>query len=75
MFNELPNQLYAANSYLDAFVDGNPDIVPWGTPCVRIEGEAYTEPDGETPKSHCAAMSGDPATNRKQSRRVARNTL
>ena len=52
--------LYAANSYLDAFVDGNPDIVPWGTPCVRIEGGAYTEPGGETPSSHCAAMPGDP---------------
>jgi len=52
--------LYAANSYLDAFVDGNPDIVPWGTPCVRIEGGAYTEPGGETPQSHCAAMPGDP---------------
>ena len=52
--------LYAANSYLDAFLDGNPDIVPWGTPCVRIEGGAYTEPGGETPDSHCAAMPGDP---------------
>ena len=52
--------LYAANSYLDAFLDGNPDIVPWGTPCVRIEGGAYTEPGGETPKSHCAALPGDP---------------
>ena len=52
--------LYAANSYLDAFLDGNPDIVPWGTPCVRIEGGAYTEPGGETPNSHCAALPGDP---------------
>jgi len=45
--------LYAANSYLDAFVDGNLDIVPWGFPCVRIEGGAYTAPEGETPKSSC----------------------
>ena len=52
--------LYAANSYLDAFLDGNPDIVPWGTPCVHIEGGAYTEPGGETPNSHCAALPGDP---------------
>jgi hypothetical protein len=52
--------LYAANSYLDAFLDGDPDIVPWGTPCVRIEGGAYTEPGGETPNSHCAALPGDP---------------
>ena len=52
--------LYAANSYLDAFLDGDPDVVPWGTPCVRIEGGAYTEPGGETPNSHCAALPGDP---------------
>jgi hypothetical protein len=51
--------LYAANSYLDAFLDGDPDIVPWGTPCVRIEGGAYTEPGGEQPDSHCASLPGD----------------
>jgi hypothetical protein len=34
--------LSAANAYLDAFVDGRRDIVPWGYPCVRIEGGAYT---------------------------------
>ena len=34
--------LYAANSYLDAFIDDRRDIVPWGYPCVRIEGGAYT---------------------------------
>jgi hypothetical protein len=51
--------LYTANSYLDAFLDGNPDIVPWGTPCVRIEGGAYTEPGGEQPDSHCASLPGD----------------
>jgi hypothetical protein len=51
--------LYAANSYLDAFIDGNPDVVPWGTPCVRIEGGAYTEPGGEQPDSHCASLPGD----------------
>ena len=51
--------LYAANSYLDAFIDGNPDIVPWGTPCVRIEGGVYTEPGGELPDSHCASLPGD----------------
>jgi hypothetical protein len=45
--------LYAANSYLDAFVDGNLDIVPWGYPCVRVEGGAYTAPQGETPQSGC----------------------
>jgi hypothetical protein len=46
--------LFAANSYLDAFVDQNLDIVPWGYPCVRIEGGAYTAMDGEKPDSTCA---------------------
>jgi len=45
--------LYAANSYLDAFVDANLDIVPWGYPCVRVEGGAYTARDGEKPDSGC----------------------
>ena len=45
--------LYAANAYLDAFVYANLDIVPWGYPCVRIEGGAYTARDGETPDSGC----------------------
>jgi len=45
--------LYAANSYLDAFIDANLDIVPWGFPCVRIEGGAYTAQNGETPESSC----------------------
>jgi len=45
--------LYAANSYLDAFLHANLDIVPWGYPCVRIEGGAYTAPGGETADSGC----------------------
>ena len=32
----------AANAYLDAFLEGEIDQVPWGFPCVRIEGGAYT---------------------------------
>jgi hypothetical protein len=32
----------AANAYLDAFLEGKIDLVPWGFPCVRIEGGAYT---------------------------------
>lgn len=38
----------AANAYLDTFLEGKLDLVPWGFPCVRIEGGAYTgrgEPD------------------------------
>ncbi|MEO8308767.1 MAG: hypothetical protein ABI616_12085 [Pseudomonadota bacterium] len=32
----------AANAYLDAFLEGKIDLVPWGFPCVRIEGGMYT---------------------------------
>jgi hypothetical protein len=32
----------AGNAYLDAFLEGKIDLVPWGFPCVRIEGGAYT---------------------------------
>jgi hypothetical protein len=32
----------AANAYLDAFLEGKIDQVPWGFPCERIEGGAYT---------------------------------
>jgi hypothetical protein len=32
----------AANAYLDAFLEGKLDLVPWGFPCVRTEGGAHT---------------------------------
>ena len=32
----------SANAYLDAFLEGKIDLVPWGFPCERIEGGAYT---------------------------------
>ena len=32
----------AANAYLDAFLEGKIEQVPWGFPCVRIEGGMYT---------------------------------
>jgi hypothetical protein len=32
----------AANAYLDAFLVKRTDLVPWGYPCVRVEGGAYT---------------------------------
>jgi hypothetical protein len=32
----------AANAYLDAFLEAKIDQVPWGFPCVRVEGGAYT---------------------------------
>lgn len=32
----------AANAYLDAFLEGNIELVPWGYPCVRTEGGMRT---------------------------------
>jgi hypothetical protein len=34
--------VHAANAYLDAFLEGKKDLVPWGYPCERTEGGAYT---------------------------------
>jgi hypothetical protein len=41
----------AANAYFDVFSDrsSNP---PWGVPCARLEGGAYTNPNGD-PKASC----------------------
>jgi hypothetical protein len=41
----------AANAYLDAFLEKKLDLVPWGFPCVRIEGGMYTGKG--TPKDSC----------------------
>ncbi|MEJ0085049.1 MAG: hypothetical protein WDO72_05180 [Pseudomonadota bacterium] len=32
----------AANAYLDAFLEKKTELVPWGYPCVRVEGGLYT---------------------------------
>ena len=32
----------AANAYLDAFLEGKADLVPWGFPCHRTEGGMHT---------------------------------
>ena len=32
----------AANAYLDAFLEGKKEGVPWGYPCQRVEGGMYT---------------------------------
>jgi hypothetical protein len=34
--------VFAANAYLDAFLEQKKDLVPWGYPCVRTEGGMYT---------------------------------
>jgi hypothetical protein len=41
----------AANAYLDAFLEKKLDLVPWGFPCVRVEGGAYTGKG--SPKDSC----------------------
>ena len=40
-----------ANAYLDGFADKFTDI-PWGTPCARLEGGAYTNRDND-PAASC----------------------
>lgn len=47
----------AANAYLDAFLEAKIEAVPWGYPCVRIEGGMYTgSADGATrPDASCSA--------------------
>lgn len=42
----------AANAYLDAFLEQKIDLVPWGYPCVRIEGGMHTGKG--TPADSCA---------------------
>src|SRR5579863_3897443 len=34
--------VHAANAYLDAFLEGKKDLVPWGYPCNRTEGGMHT---------------------------------
>jgi hypothetical protein len=41
----------AASAYLDAFLEQKKDLVPWGYPCVRIEGGMYTGKG--TPNDSC----------------------
>jgi len=41
----------AANAYLDAFLEGKMDLVPWGLPCNRTEGGMRT--GKESPDDSC----------------------
>jgi hypothetical protein len=41
----------AANAYLDAFLEGKVDLVPWGYPCNRTEGGMHTGQG--TPEDTC----------------------
>jgi hypothetical protein len=54
----------AANAYLDAFLEGKGDLVPWGYPCVRIEGGAYTGKGEATDTCQVGVPSGVNIANR-----------
>jgi len=41
----------AANAYLDAFLEGKKDLVPWGYPCNRTEGGAHA--GNGSPRDSC----------------------
>jgi hypothetical protein len=49
--SDRPTLIKAANAYFDVFSDrsSNP---PWGVPCARLEGGAYTNPNGD-PAASC----------------------
>lgn len=48
---EPKEMIRGANAYLDGFADKFTDI-PWGTPCARLEGGAYTNRTGD-PHASC----------------------
>jgi hypothetical protein len=54
----------AANAYLDAFLEKKIDEVPWGFPCVRIEGGAYTGKGVDTDSCEVGVPAGVNITNR-----------
>ena len=54
----------AANAYLDAFLEGKIDRVPWGFPCVRVEGGAYTGKESPTDSCEVGVPSGVNIANR-----------
>ena len=55
----------AANAYLDAFLEGKIDQVPWGFPCVRIEGGAYTGKESPSDSCEVGVPSGVNIANRR----------
>lgn len=55
----------AANAYLDAFLEGKIDLVPWGFPCVRVEGGAYTGKGSPDDSCEVGVPSGVNITNRR----------
>lgn len=55
----------AANAYLDAFLEGEIDLVPWGFPCVRVEGGAFTGRDSPNDSCEVGVPAGVNIANRR----------
>jgi hypothetical protein len=55
----------AANAYLDAFLEGKKDGVPWGYPCNRTEGGMHTGTGSPTDSCDVGVPSGVNITNRR----------
>jgi hypothetical protein len=55
----------AANAYLDAFLEGRIDLVPWGFPCQRIEGGAYIGTGSDDDSCEVGVPSGVNIANRR----------
>ena len=54
----------AANAYLDAFLEGKKDLVPWGYPCNRTEGGMHTGKGAADDSCHVGVPSGVNIANR-----------
>ena len=54
-----------ANAYLDAFLEGKKDLVPWGYPCNRTEGGAHTGRGEPTDSCDVGVPSGVNIANRR----------
>jgi hypothetical protein len=55
----------AANAYLDAFLEGKKDLVPWGYPCNRTEGGMHTGNGSPTVSCDVGVPSGVNIANRR----------
>jgi len=55
----------AANAYLDAFLEGKIDLVPWGFPCNRTEGGAHTGTGSPADSCEVGVPSGVNIANRR----------
>jgi len=55
----------AGNAYLDAFLEAKIDLVPWGYPCVRVEGGATTARGTDADTCESGMPGGVNITNRR----------